>query len=378
MINEVETAMSRNSLPAIERASVLAYQLHDVSDSIDLERARSLLASPSARMRPVATRGASIDMPQLPLVVSMGRSTLELAGVSLGAQVMARIYDLGILAVTIVLSIPDAPSWDRTTDLMAVVQGRPQPLMDRIGQATETLCGALAPALERPNTVIRTEDYTLLLIEALGSGIPASQLAGHARLLQVALGERRPLSAAASSLATTLSYYEDDLILLTWAAAIVIEPDAAAREDAAFLLEFANVQLLAFRSYDDQVERDLARIAPGIARTGRFGWWRLGATTSFLHEIHRLIADTTEISARVENALKVTEDVYWNRVYTAALGVLRVQVWRSGIAETLDVLRQTASLLNDEAEVARSTLLEWLVIGLIAIELIVGVLALVR
>jgi hypothetical protein len=261
---------------------------------------------------------------------------------------------------------------------MAAVQARPHPLMEHIGQATEALCSALAPALERPNAVIRTEDYTLLLIEALGPGAPASQLADHPCLLQVALGERRALSAAAASLATTLSYYEDDLILLTWTAAVVIEPDGAAREDAAFLLEFANVQLLAFRSYDDQVERDLARIAPGIARTRRFSWWRLGATTRFLHEIHRLIADTTQISARVENALKVTEDVYWNRVYTAALGVLRVEVWRSGIAETLNVLHQTASLLDDEAEGGRAALLEWLVIWLILIELIVGVLALVR
>jgi len=164
--------------------------------------------------------------------------------------------------------------------------------------------------------------------------------------------------------------------VLTWNAAIVIEPDAEAREDATFLLEFANVQLLALRSYDDQVGRDLARIAPRIARARRPRWWLLRATTSFLHEIHGLIADTTETSARVENALKVTEDVYWNRVYTAALSVLRVQVWRAGIAEALDVLRQAAALLNDEAEVARATLLEWLVIVLIALELILAVISL--
>ncbi|HWE63675.1 MAG TPA: hypothetical protein VHB98_18325, partial [Chloroflexota bacterium] len=370
--------MRRDNLPSIERASLHVYQLYDVSDSIDLERARSALASPSARMRPIVTRGGSITMPQLPLVVGMGQCSLSLAGQTVDAQITARIYDLGILALTIILPLPGPVGWEQAIDLAAEVQARPRELMDHFAQATETLCAALRPALVRPNETIRTEDYTLFLIEQLSAGAPASRLAHHPVLLQVALGERRVLSAAAASLATTLSYYEDDLIVLTWAAALVIEPDAPAREDAAFLLEFANAQLLAFRSYDDQVGRDLARIYPGLARMRRPRWWMLGATTRFLHEIHRLIADTTEISARVDNALQVTEDVYWNRVYTAALNVLRVQAWRSGITETLNVLRQTATLLNDEAEVARATVLEWLVIALIAVELIVALVALHR
>jgi hypothetical protein len=231
---------------------------------------------------------------------------------------------------------------------------------------------------------VRTEDYRILLAEGLAQGTQAAQLARHPILLQAALGERRPLSAAAQSLATTLSYYEDDLILLTWSTAIVIEPDAAARDDATLLLELANVQLLAFRTYDDEVERDLARIAPRIAprvtqpRPAFWPWGRLSASSGFLREIASLIADITTTSARVENALKVTEDVYWNRVYAAAIQTLRVEVWRAGIAEAVDVLRQTAGLLRDEAQATWATLLEVLVIVLIAVELIVAVLSLAR
>src|SRR5690348_12820105 len=124
--------MSQASLPSIERASLHVFQLHDVSDSIDLDQARTLLAAPSAHTRPVATRGASIEMPQLPLVVTMGHWTVELSGVSLAAQILARIYDLGILAVTIVLNVSTPLSWERATDLMAEVQARPRPLMDRV------------------------------------------------------------------------------------------------------------------------------------------------------------------------------------------------------------------------------------------------------
>jgi hypothetical protein len=53
-----------------------------------------------------------------------------------------------------------------------------------------------------------------------------------------------------------------------------------------------------------------------------------------------------------------------------------VEAWRTGIAEALDVLRQMAGLLHEEEQVARSTLLEVLVIVLIAVELGVAILGL--
>jgi hypothetical protein len=102
-------------------------------------------------------------------------------------------------------------------------------------------------------------------------------------------------------------------------------------------------------------------------------WARLGSSERFLREIQALVADIAETSGRIENALKVTEDVYWNRVYSAALTVLRVQVWRTGITEALDVLRQMADLVHEEAHVAWTTLLEILVIVLIAVELVVAI-----
>jgi hypothetical protein len=362
--------------PPIERATLQLYQLYDVGDSIALEQARALLAQPSARVRPVATRGGAIEIAQLPLEISMGPGDLRIGGMSLAGELRARIYDLGILALRIVLRLPGPCTWHELTGMMAELQGYPADAMALFERGYESLRATLAPAIQRPNGTLRTEDYTILVVERLANGAPASQLARHPALLQAALGERRPLSASAQSLATALSYYEDDLILLTWSAAIVVESEAAAREDATLLLEFANTQLLAFRSYDAEVERDLAAIAPRIAETRRPFYLHLFGSFSFMREIAALIADITATSARVENALKVTEDVYWNRVYSAALATLRVQVWRNGLAEALNVLRQTASLLHDEAQAAWATLLEALIILLIAIELVVAVLGL--
>jgi hypothetical protein len=62
-----------SQLPTIERAALHLYQLYDVGNSLDLDQARERLAVPTARVRPVASRGGSIDIPQLPLEVQLAR-----------------------------------------------------------------------------------------------------------------------------------------------------------------------------------------------------------------------------------------------------------------------------------------------------------------
>ncbi len=367
---------SPEGLPAIASAHLRLYQLYDISYSIDLEHARETVLTPSARARPVVSRGARIEIAQLPLEIHLNDYIVTLGGRRLRGHMQARVYDLGIVALSLVISLPTPLSWNEAIELVADAQAFPAKIAAAFAESLESLRKRLEPAIERPNKTVRSEDYTIFFIERLDSGPPAAALARHPLLLQVALGERKPLSAAASSLAASLSYYEDDLILLTWSAAVVIEPDADAREDAELLLEFANAQLLSLRSYDAEVERDLARLTPRIARPRRPQWIALRSTGGFLREIYALIADITETSVRIENALKVTEDVYWNRVYSAALTILRVQVWQTGIAETLDALRRTASLLHDETQAALATLLEILIIVLIAVEIVLALLSL--
>ncbi len=368
--------LSNDEPPAIQVAALHLYQLYDVAYSIDLERARVTLATPSARVRPVVTRGASIDIAQLPLELSLGALEVSLGGAAHNAILYARIYDLGIIAFRLVLLFREEMSWQTAITILSETQPYPLVVGEAFEHGLELLRKTLEPAMVRPNEVVRTEDYTIFVVERMTEGALACQLARNSWVLRAALGERRDLAPSMWSLATTLSYYEDDLILLTWAAAVMIESDPSARDDATLLLEFANAQLLSFRTYDAAVERELERITPRMGRLNNVRWPLLHSSRDFLSEVHTLIADITEHSSRVENALKVTEDVYWNRLYAAALQALRVETWRTGIAETLDVLRQMAALLHDEEQVARSTLLEILVIVLIAVELVVAIIGL--
>jgi hypothetical protein len=84
------------------------------------------------------------------------------------------------------------------------------------------------------------------------------------------------------------------------------------------------------------------------------------------------VADVTETIERVENALKVTDDVYLARIYGAALELFRGSAWRQGIERKLAIMRETYAMLNDESQAVRAELLEMAIVLLIVAEIVLG------
>jgi hypothetical protein len=92
-----------------------------------------------------------------------------------------------------------------------------------------------------------------------------------------------------------------------------------------------------------------------------------------LAELQRTVADSTELVERVENALKVTDDVYLARIYAAALELFRGRAWRAGIDRKLTIIRDTYAMLNDEQQAARSEALEVAIVLLIVLEVLLAI-----
>jgi hypothetical protein len=152
----------------------------------------------------------------------------------------------------------------------------------------------------------------------------------------------------------------------------VVEPQANDR-DVEYILEFANAQLLELRVYDALLDAELPamydRIAAARGRISALPTWRY---RPLLARLQTRVADVTETVERVDNALKVTDDVYLARIYAAALELFRGTTWRRGIERKLQIVRETYGMLNAEAQAARAELLEIAIIALIVIEIVVG------
>jgi hypothetical protein len=358
--------------PAIVAGVVTLYRFYDVGYAIDLAAAEQCLAAQSARRQlpAQARQAASVEVAQPPLRVSLGPADVHLPGVAPAGRLRASLYDLGAIVIAIDIELAGPVSWEQVADLVATCQDPPEAIEQRFERALAELVRVVQPAIDRPVLASIVEDYTVLIVECLAEGGTVSDLATHPLVRAALLGESRPLSAEAGGLVTSLSYLPDDLALLSWGAALFADSEPLAAETAANLVEFANVELLLLRSYDADLDDELPRVNQRVAAARRrFALPLARRYGRLLSEVEGLVLEIVEVSERVDNALKVTDDVYWNRLYSAMLDVLRVQVWRDGVDHKLALLREAYSMLHDDADAERALALEVTIVILIVVEI---------
>lgn len=359
-------------LPEIEAGTLTIYQLYDVGDEIDLNLAQNCLAQTKAyRSTPPRVRQSeSIQIAQPPVRVELGTLALALEGMLLNGKLRASIYDLGAVAIAAELSLPQPTSWATVADLLGDSLDPLKVLLPRFLSALEELERILQAAIALPHRAAIVEDYTVIIVERLAGNINVAAMSLHPVVKASLLGEKRQLSDDAMGLITSMSYYPNDLALLSWNGALLIEPEPLAAATAVALIEFANVQLLLMRTYDAQLDTQLPQMYQRIAREQqRFELPLVRRYSKLLHHVQSLVAEVTWVTERVDNALKVTDDVYWNRLYSALLNVLRVDVWRDGVEHKLALIRETYSMLHAEADAERASALEWTIVLLILFEI---------
>ena len=109
----------------------------------------------------------------------------------------------------------------------------------------------------------------------------------------------------------------------------------------------------------------------GIERADRLTWLsRMRVYHPIMSDLMEIHAEVSEITEKVNNLIKVTEDVYYARVYATALKVLRSQLWSDSVNRKIDVIQENYSMLSDEVRIQHSNFLEWIIIIRISIELV--------
>lgn len=305
----------------------------------------------------------------------LGTESVHCAGGVHEVEFSARLFDFGVASLRARFPGAELRDWDQLAAWSAQVTSDPEWGACFV-RWRDKLVSQVLPAITKAGNSDVTEDYAVFRVHELagaeGRALPLEAL-GEEAIARLLFGESRPLSAAAlkDSLSPRFSYYEDDLTVLAWNVALVIEPTPE-DTDVEYVLEFANAQLLELRYYDDVLDREIPRIYDEIAET-RKAFRFLGRRSSrLLAALQRRVADATELVERVENSLKVTEDVYLARIYSAALEIFRGRTWRSGIDRKMSIVREAYTMLNAETVARRSEVLEITIIVLIAVELVLG------
>lgn len=362
----------------IGNGTIVVMRLCDVAYAIDLPRVEALWAaqarSGSNRARLSATPAKAMAFGDPPVVLPLAPKLLDFADERLQCELTASFYDFGAMVLAVRVPVRDR-NW---TQLVAL-----QRAVDRaIGPSADTalwrdLWGELAPvvaaALHKPSNATLYEDYSLVLVQDMQGQPSAEALLSSVDLVALLADEDRALSEGARQelLRQRFSYYADDLVVLTWDRAFIYEPRGDS--DVADVLEVANAQLLELRYYDELLDAELPQMYSQVEGARRT--MALFAARRFAHlarRLYTLVAEVTELTEKVDNALQVTEDVYLARVYSSALNLFRVPAVSATVDRKLAIIRDTYAALYEEASSRRAELLELAIIVLIIAEIVLA------
>lgn len=343
---------------SIKKGRIIIYRLFDVGLEIDLgniersarDGARRLQFSRYPYMKALQFANPPISFDLQPFVK-------PLFGADTKVNVVAKAYDFGVLSIAFDIPIPPGATFaelEKTTQALDADRSIDALARDYVGQFAGSISGAIAAPEIKEGFV---EDYAIIYVEELGEGMKISEFLSRYDPARLLLYETRELSAfmRRETLRHSFSYCDDDLIIVHLDNAFIIDPSGSF--DLPDVLEFANAQIFELRYYDGVIDKELRSIYATLAGKS------VSVTSLRLFErlarrITRTVTDITEVTERVNNALKVTEDVYYARVYRTFMGLLRSRDLEVGIREKLQIVMDTCKMLHDEIASKRAYMIE--------------------
>jgi hypothetical protein len=301
---------------------------------------------------------------------------LQVGGKEISAAVAVRLYDFGVARLSLRLTSENQTWVEFTERLIAldrsVGPAAGSPVWRELLNHVEATFGE---ALHKPSQSSLEEDYLIGIVYTFNEALSAERLQERIDLVPLLSGDQRPLSDGARRdlLQRRFSYYTDDLVVLTWDRAFVYEPNGDS--DVMDVLDVANAQLLEMRYYDHLLDAELPRMYDAVQAMQRSRPLLSSRRFAVLaRRLYTLVAEVSELRERVDNALRVTEDVYLARVYTTALELFRVPVVEASVDRKLSMIRETYTALYEEASAGRTALVELAIVLLIAIEIVLALL----
>lgn len=337
----------------------------DVARAIDLVKASTKLQA--ARRTEFHHKGLfpTGGVLAAPLRLSWGAVVPEAGCGTFDPDVEVAVYDFGAVAVT--WTVPfDAPLEELVGLASTLYENTP--LTDASRAVVVELLAALADAAERPRLLDLVDDYFVFEIEPVAEGIEAFVRDQREVLARVLRAEAAPLSEqeVASAIGNAASYGRDDVALVDWLGAILVGADT---HDERLLLELATVELLELRVLDSQLDPEVEAAYALFAKPRSF-WSRWRTRPSELERLARAQADDALLHEGIDNALKLFGDSYLARVYGIAAARFRFDDYDLTIQRKLTVLERIYQRLFDQATTHRAELLEWIIILLIAGEIV--------
>jgi hypothetical protein len=345
--------------------SVLVLIQFDVCEDLrldQLQQAAHARTVPPPRMKPPVPAYVRYERP--PVVEPLEPITLA-SGERLDAEI--KYYDYGV--VSVIFHLPFTGTWNSLV-LLASQWVWDADFVSRAEPIVRQKLERAKSAMVKPYARWLSEDYFIFHVRADGKE-PAADLARDHKfeIAQIVRGDKEPLSEGecVEVLQSRISYYENDVSVIGWNAAFVYDTVTGA-ETAIQLLEYANSQLLEFRQYDELLTEILTGVYESLERKqGLLSRWGMARRAT---RLHRVLLEISELTERVDNAIKFVSDMFAARLYRVAAARVGVPDYKNLVAQKLRTAEELYQYMVEQFNHARGFFLEAIVVLILLIELV--------
>lgn len=178
-------------------------------------------------------------------------------------------------------------------------------------------------------------------------------------------------------LASAIGYYRGDLFIIDTHAAFVYDEDY---QDVLDLFEFANIQQLELQYFDRMLDKQLTSVYLHEVRRIPFKLYLpfFGSSKDPVEALNVLKVEISVIIERLKSSIKLAGEEYISELYSRLVDKLDLNNWKAAIESKLSIIKDINSVHQRKIDSYREDLLSVLIIVLIFIELVVGILHLLK
>ncbi|MBI2102430.1 hypothetical protein HYT55_01205 [Candidatus Woesearchaeota archaeon] len=300
-----------------------------------------------------------------PLVINLGPLKIQ----EHDCKIIAKIYDFGVITIKIILPIAENLQ-EVALQSQLVVENKE--LQKTAEQIVKKIILAIRYALIKPYKELEWEDYSVFIVNQFEKEITGRELlTEEAKPIAAILRTEQNLSEQeiTDALKNPVSYTPHDLVLADWNAAFIYDPQLTS--DVLDVLEYAVIELLELRTYDDVLDTVLDKAYEDLSQHKKKALFGLTPFAKTLNRLYRIKVDISSFMDKVENALKLVGDIYLARVYTTAANRFYLQNWKNSVKEKLNTVQNIYTMLQEEASNRRMLVLEIIIVLLFVLDIIV-------
>ncbi len=326
----------------IRRGSILLYRIYDVAWEIDLSAIKG-----RKRLGP-----RSLFVSEAPVEVFIDEGSIS----GLNYKAFARFYSFGVVSIVLKVDASGMEAYD--------LKNVDESISDEVFHGyVQQVRNMYRKAFYRSSIYKEYEDYAILFVNSFTEEVDANLLRNKLDIPRILLGEKDLSNFMRRSIEeNTFSYTNRDLIAIAWDYAFIYDEEGLM--DVPDILEFAHVQALELRYFDDYLDRV-------IGETGSMLESRFSVRTQNIRRLFLIYNEIAQAQDRVMNFLKFVEDSFYAEIYRRMNHILGNAYWTRSIQTKMEILLKTYEYFIMERHNRKFQLLELSIVLLILFEILI-------